>query len=48
MKLRISTVISIGMMLHGNTQDAMALVHSHDPARMRMVQSGFKKEDMLE
>ena len=33
--------------LHGSTQDAMALVHSHDPERMRMVQSGFKKEDLL-
>ena len=33
--------------LHGSTQDAMSLVHSHDPERMRMVQSGFKKEDLL-
>ena len=33
--------------LHGSTQDAMALVHSHDPALMQMVQSGFKKEDLL-
>ena len=34
--------------LHGSTQDAVALVHSHDPERMRMVQSGFKKEDPVE
>lgn len=33
--------------LHGSTQDAMRLVHSHDPAQMQMVQSGFKKEDLL-
>jgi len=28
-------------------KDAMSLVHSHDSERMRMVQSGFTKEDLL-
>ena len=33
--------------LTGSTTEAMGLVKSYDPARMRMVQSGFAKEDQL-
>ena len=33
--------------LTGSTIEAMGLVKSYDPAKMRMVQSGFTKEDLL-
>lgn len=33
--------------LTGCTKEAMGLVKSYDPAKMRMVQSGFAKEDLL-
>jgi putative SOS response-associated peptidase YedK len=33
--------------LSGSPTEAYGLVHSHDPARMRMVQSGFAKDDLL-
>ena len=33
--------------LTGSTKEAMRLVESYDPARMRMVQSGSAKEDQL-
>ncbi|MGE4341450.1 MAG: SOS response-associated peptidase [Pigmentiphaga sp.] len=33
--------------LSGSVDDAFSLVHSHDPAHMRIVQSGKEKKDLL-
>ena len=33
--------------LTGSTKEAMGLVKSYDPAKMRMVQSGFAKDDLM-
>lgn len=45
MPVLLTTAGDYDTWLHGSTAEALALVHSHDPAGMRMVQSGFAKED---
>jgi hypothetical protein len=34
--------------LTGTPEQAMGLITTSDPARMRIVQSGFEKKDLLE
>jgi putative SOS response-associated peptidase YedK len=33
--------------LHGSTDEALALARQYPPERMRIVQEGFDKEDLL-